>query len=64
MNSDNDGVIQTYVLENIEVRKTGRKAERKLKSGKIDIVVEVTPVDSTDGLWKKWVVDLNLFEVK
>ena len=55
---------QTYVFENVEVRKTGRKAEHKLRSGKVDELVEVTPVDSITGSWKKWVREDILFEVK
>lgn len=64
LDSDDDGVIATYVYENIEVRKTGRKAERKLKSGKVDVVIEITPMDQTIGSWKKWVVEDALFEVQ
>jgi hypothetical protein len=63
MNVDEDGVIQTYVYQDIEVQKTGRKAERKLKSGKVDIVVEICPVDSMTGMGKKWVSEDVLFEV-
>lgn len=62
--ADEDGVISTYVYENVEVRKTGRKAERKLKSGKNDTVVEITPVDSITGSWRKWVSEDILFEVQ
>ena len=53
----------TYVFENIEVKKTGRKAQRKLKSGKVDELVEITPVDEKVGTWKKWTRDAELFEV-
>jgi hypothetical protein len=52
-----------YVLDNVEVRKTGRSAERTLTSGKIDVQVEVTPVHQTTGSWKKWVREKELFEV-
>jgi hypothetical protein len=55
---------QTYVFENVEVRKTGRKAENKLRSGKVDELVEVTPIDGTTGSWRKWVREEILFEVK
>lgn len=54
MNADDDGVIQTYVFENVEVRKTGRVARKQLKSGKVDEMFEVTPVDGVVGSWKKW----------
>lgn len=56
MDSDEDGVVDTYVFENTEVVKTGRKAQRKLTSGKIDELVEVTPTDRMNGTWKKWVI--------
>lgn len=59
-----DGATETFVYDNVEVRKTGRKADRKLKSGKVDIVVEVTPVDSNYGSWAKWVSEEILFKVK
>lgn len=55
---------QTYVFEQTEVRKTGRTAESKLRSGKIETVVEITPVDTMAGSWKKWVREDILFEVK
>lgn len=55
---------KTYVLDNVEVRKTGRTAERKLKSGKVDHLLEVTPVNEHVGSWKKWVREEELFEVK
>lgn len=61
--NDDDGVIPTYVYENVEVRKTGRRAERKLKSGKVDVVIEITPMDTIVGTWKKWVIEDTLFEV-
>jgi hypothetical protein len=54
----------TYVHENVEVRKTGRTAQNTLRSGKIDEVVEITPVDSTVGSWKKWVRSDQLFVVQ
>lgn len=53
----------TYVYENVEIVKTGRSAERKLKSGKVDQLVEITPQDSSVGSWKKWVREDELFEV-
>lgn len=55
---------QTYVFENVEVKKTGRKAQNKLRSGKTDELVEVTPTDSTVGSWKKWVREDLLFTVQ
>lgn len=55
--------VQTYVYENVEVKKTGRTAQKTLKSGSVDQLVEITPVDSMVGSWKKWVRDAELFEV-
>lgn len=56
-------LAQTYVYENVEVQKTGRTAQKTLKSGSVDQLVEITPVDSMVGSWKKWVRDAELFEV-
>lgn len=60
----NEEQEQTYVYENVEVRKTGRTAERPLKSGKVDVLFEITPVDEIIGRWKRWVRDAELFEVQ
>jgi hypothetical protein len=54
----------TYVYDNVEVRKTGRTATNTLPSKRVDIVHEVTPVDTIVGTWKKWVRDDVLFVVK
>lgn len=55
--------MKSYVYENTEVRLTGRTGQRKLTSGKIDEVVEITPVDQMVGSWKKWVQKNSLYEV-
>lgn len=47
---------KSYVLGDSEVKLTGRKAQKTLKSGTIDVQYEVTPVHSTSGSWKKWVL--------
>ena len=54
----------TYVFENIEVRLTGRTSSRVLPSGRVDILHEVTPVDSMVGSWKKWVKLQAMHEVQ
>lgn len=54
---------QTFVFDGVEVRKTGRTAKRRLTSGKEDIQVEVTPVHTTSGSWKKWARENELYEV-
>lgn len=55
--------MKSYVYENTEVQLTGRSGQRKLPSGKVDEVVEVTPVDQMVGSWKKWVHKSSLYEV-
>ena len=54
---------QTYVLGDIEVKKTGRSASKPLPGGKSMTVVEVTPVSEYDGNWKKWVRPDTLFHI-
>ena len=54
----------TYVYEQTEVTKTGRQANKTLRSGKVDNVVEITPKDSCSGIWKKWVREDELFVVQ
>lgn len=53
----------TYVFDNVEVKKTGRIAHKPLRSGKIDTVVEITPIDGVFGSWKKWVSEDTLYVV-
>jgi hypothetical protein len=55
---------QRYVYDNVEVIKTGRMAKKELRSGKVDELFEVTPVEAFDGTWKKWVRLSELFEVQ
>jgi hypothetical protein len=57
-------MTQTYVYDNVEVEKTGRTAAKTLKSSKVDVLVEITPTNPTQGTWKKWVRETDLFEVK
>jgi len=56
--------MTTYVYEQTEVVKTGRKATRSLRSGKIDTKWEITPANPTVGGWKKWVDDSELLTVE
>lgn len=53
-----------YVYENVEVKLTGRVAQRKLRSGKSDTKYEITPANQKDGTWQKWVRLQELFEVQ
>lgn len=55
---------QTYILDNVEVRLTGRTASRTSRSGKLDQLVEVTPTEGCCGTWKKWVVKDQLYQVE
>jgi hypothetical protein len=57
-------MTETYILDSIEVKKTGRSAKKPLNSGKIDNMVEVTPINEFDGRWKKWVRDAELYLVE
>ena len=56
--------MTTYVYDNVEVSKTGRVALKKLNSGKVDTLVEITPINSQVGVWKKWVREHELFLVQ
>ncbi|MGZ8924443.1 MAG: hypothetical protein ACXW2E_01035 [Nitrososphaeraceae archaeon] len=53
--------MTSYVYENVEVKKTNRTATKPLRSGKIDNLVEITPVQSIVGAWKKWVRESDLY---
>lgn len=58
-------VETTFVLGEIEVKKTGRRAEKSMGTGKLPLKVEeVQPVNEYDGTWKKWVNPSSLFEIK
>lgn len=52
---------ENYVFENIEVKLTGRQANRKGRR-KDSILVEITPVDP-DVTWKKWVNPDVLYKI-
>lgn len=54
---------ETYVLGDIEVKKTGRTASKPMPGGRSFQVVEVTPLSDYDGTWKKWVRPETLFEI-
>lgn len=53
----------SYVHEGKEVVLTGRKAQKKLRSGKSDEVVEIKPANPEDGSFTKWVRMGELFEI-
>ena len=54
----------TYVYDGTEVKKTGRIAHKKLTSGKVIILSEITPVHQLSGTWLKWVQDDQLFQIQ
>ncbi len=54
----------SWVFENTEVSKTGKVASKKLPSGKLDSLVEITPTLQSNGVWKKWVREQDLYEVQ
>jgi tRNA(His) 5'-end guanylyltransferase len=49
--------------DNVEVKKTGRRAERALASKRVDEIHEITPADQRDGTWRKWVREADLFNI-
>ena len=58
---------KTYVFDGTEVKKTGRRAQRKMtpigaKEPKIFELLEITPSEESDG-WKKWVRAEELYEI-
>lgn len=56
--------MKTYVLNDTEVRMTGRVAKRQGPGNKETTLVEVTPADEDNGTWKKWVPMSTLFEIQ
>lgn len=61
---------QLYVLNGILVRKTGRTAQRDAEKTTLrqtvkykELIIEVLPVDTEDGIWKRWVSEKDLFVV-
>lgn len=59
---------QTYLLNNVEVKTTGRTAEKELvgrrHGNKVSILHEVTPLDQEQGSWKQWVNLEELFVIR
>ena len=56
----------SHVYDGVEVRKTGRVAEKQVQlpggRGRVLQLIEITPVEDEDG-WKKWVAPEALFEI-
>lgn len=55
--------MSTFVMNDTEVRLTGRTANRKISAVKAQELVEVTPADEDLGTWKKWVPKSSLYEI-
>lgn len=55
--------MKTFVLNDTEVKLTGRTAKKQGVGGKINELVEVTPSEQDNGTWKKWVPLATLFEI-
>lgn len=55
--------MEKFVHGEVEVRKTGRTAQKPAPGGKVMILAEITPVNEYDGLWKKWVNPAALFAI-
>ena len=53
----------TFVYGDSEVRKTGRIATKPMPGGKVMTLVEVTPVNTYDGDWKKFVTPSALLTI-
>ena len=55
----------TFVYQEVEVKLTGRKAQKKAAPTvkNVPVLVEVTPVHEADGTWKRWVPLQALFEI-
>ncbi len=61
--------MQTYLMDNIEVKPTGRTADKIVKGrrdqeDKTLQLHEITPFDQEEGSWKKWVNLDELFVVR
>jgi hypothetical protein len=53
----------SYVYDGTEIKRTGKQAQKTLSSGKIDTLVEITPIHTFNGSWKKWVRESELYQV-
>ncbi len=61
---DSSEQTPTYLHEDVEVIQTGRTAQRQLKNDRVDERVEITPASNTQGTWKKWVRECDLYKIK
>lgn len=56
-------MTETFVYDDVEVRKTGREAHKPVVGGKQITLCEITPNDPDTGTWKKWVNPSALFTI-
>jgi len=61
---DSSEPTQTYLHEDVEVIKTGRTAQRTLRHNRVDERVEITPKERSQGVWKKWVRETDLYKIE
>jgi len=57
-------LTETYLLDDVEVKFTGRSAVRQLRNNRTDERFEVTPNKSLEGTWKKWVRRTDLYIIE
>lgn len=59
--------MTTFVYEGIEVRQTGRFASKEITGMRSRVrkihLVEITPVNTDDGEWKKWATEDSLIPI-
>lgn len=63
MNPTYTDTKKSYVYEGIVVDATGRRATRKLPSGRSHELIEIQPHQSDQGVWCKWVDVTELYEI-
>ena len=63
---------ERFVYDNQEVKKTGRRAVKNSQPkarrsdrtpSNQDMLFEITPANSEDGTWKRWVRQTDLYEI-
>jgi hypothetical protein len=54
---------QNFVFNGIEVKLTGRRAQKTLRNN-TEILFEIQPADPDEGCWKRWVRQVELYEIQ
>jgi hypothetical protein len=57
-------MTKIYVHEGKEVVQTGRTAKREMRRGKVDILVEIKPKDTSSDNFRMWVRETDLFVIE